>query len=209
MRIKKKKWTEPYLNENAEKILLSPVFSFEIDQAKTNVLEIGSGKGGFILGMGNRYPDYAFYGIERNADVIAMALKKVISEEQNRNIFLMRADFGEAKQSIEPNSFDYIFISHPDPWPKKRHSKRRLLSLTFLADYFRILKPGGLLFFKTDNADLFVDSIESIQAFGNFTLVSRDEDYQNKEEFDVLTEYEEKFRSLGTKIKRLVLKKED
>jgi len=209
MRIKKKKWTRPYLEENQDKVVLTPVFTYEIDSRKTNILEIGTGKGSFIVNMAKRYPHFDFYGIEKNADVLALALRKVFELDESHNIFLMRADMGEAKETMKDEIFDYIFISHPDPWPKKKHGKRRLLHPNFLSAYFRILKPNGRLFFKTDDDALFEISLEYVKEFEKFGLISCERDYINRGEFDYQTEYETRFRSDGVKIKRLILQKEE
>ena len=209
MRIKKKKWARPYLEENQDRVLLDPEFSVELDKNSTNVLEIGTGKGSFIFTMAKRYPNMNFYGIEKNHDVLAIALKRINEDESIKNIMLMRSDMGETKESMENEMFDFIFISHPDPWPKKKHYKRRLLYTSFLEAYLRILKPSGKLFFKTDDDGLFQDSIENINNFGKFKVLNIDFDYANKEDFDVQTEYETRFRNEGIKIKRLILQKEN
>ena len=208
MRIKKKKWARPYLEDNMDQVDLNPKFSVAIVKSNTNVLEIGTGKGNFIFTLAKRYPEMRFFGIEKNSDVLALALKKINGDKSVSNIMLMRADMYEAKDTMEDEMFDFIFISHPDPWPKKKHRKRRLLFPSFLEAYYRILKDGGKLFFKTDDDNLFADSLENITEFSKFELTSVDYDYQNLEEFDVQTEYEMRFRNEGIKIKRLILKKE-
>ena len=108
--------------------------------------------------------------------------------------------------SINSGSVEGIFLNFSDPWPKKRHSKRRLTSEAFLSEYYRILKKGAKLIFKTDNYDLFTYSLEIISV-SSFKLVEANYSYDGKDDFDAMTEYEKSFREEGQPIYRLILEK--
>ena len=108
--------------------------------------------------------------------------------------------------TINSDSVEGIFLNFSDPWPKKRHSKRRLTSESFLNEYYRILKKGAKLIFKTDNYDLFTYSLEIVQT-SPFKLVEANYSYDGKDSFDATTEYEANFRSQNMPIYRLILEK--
>ena len=108
--------------------------------------------------------------------------------------------------SSKDESVEGIFLNFSDPWPKKRHAKRRLTSNSFLLEYYRILKKGAKLIFKTDNLDLFNYSLEVISE-SPFKLVDANRDYDGLDTFDATTEYERNFRELGQPIYRLILEK--
>ena len=103
-------------------------------------------------------------------------------------------------------SVNTIFLNFSDPWPKKRHHKRRLTADSFLDKYFTILKDDGKIIFKTDNVDLFNDSKEVIET-SKFKDISIDENYDGKDSFDAQTEYELNFREQGISIHRMILVK--
>ena len=168
-------------------------------------LEIGSGKGQFLALMAVNNPDITFIGIERNVTCAGFTAKKLV-EREIKNAKLVHADAGVVLPAISDNSVEGLFLNFSDPWPKKRHAKRRLTSNSFLLEYYRILKSGGHLIFKTDNYDLFVYSLEVIKD-SPFKLIEADYNYDGKADFDALTEYEENFRNLGQPIYRLVLEK--
>ena len=108
-------------------------------------------------------------------------------------------------EHLPDHSIDTIYLNFSDPWPKKRHAKRRLTFKTFLDSYRRILKNNGQIIMKTDNLDLFDFSIESFKE-NNYDLEVIDYDYAFNDEVDVMTEYESYFRNLHTPIKRLIAK---
>ena len=107
---------------------------------------------------------------------------------------------------IKDSSIDGIFLNFSDPWPKKRHHKRRLTAINYLNNYYRVLKKGGRLVIKTDNPDLFSFTLENIEGL-QFKMISKTDNYQELDEFDTMTEYEQSFREEGTPIHRLVLEK--
>ena len=201
MRTKFKAWAEPYINEHPE--VMCP-FDKLNDQG-SYYLEIGSGKGQFLLDMALKYPKITFIGVERNVTCCGFTAKKLV-ENEIKNAKLVFADAGQITPSINSGSVDGIFLNFSDPWPKKRHSKRRLTSEAFLSEYYRILKKGAKLIFKTDNYDLFTYSLEIISV-SSFKLVEANYSYDGKDEFDAMTEYEKSFREEGQPIYRLILEK--
>ena len=202
MRTKYKAWTKPYLEEHAEvEITLDALKDIKEDI----YLEIGSGKGQFLLDMAMKFPKLFFIGIERNVTCAGFTCKKLV-ENEITNAKLIRDDAMMVMDSFIEKSVSVIFLNFSDPWPKKRHAKRRLTSNQFLDKYLRVLKDDGKIIFKTDNVDLFEFTKELIEE-SPFKLVSIDENYDGNEEFDAQTEYEKDFRSQGVPIHRLVLMK--
>ena len=201
MRTKFKAWAEPFINEHPEVMR-----SFEqLNELGSYYLEIGSGKGQFLLDMALKYPNLTFIGVERNITCAGFTAKKLV-ENEIKNAKLVHADAGQMTPSIKDASVEGIFLNFSDPWPKKRHTKRRLTSESFLNEYYRILKKGARLIFKTDNYDLFTYSLEVIGA-SKFKLVEANYSYDGKDEFDATTEYEKSFREEGQPIYRLILEK--
>ena len=202
MRTKYKPWALPYIQEHVE-----VMFSEEqlLGFTKPYYLEIGSGKGQFLVDMAKKYPDKFFIGLERNVTCCGFTAKKLVEEEiQNAKLMFINADI--LMDKIPDNSIEAIFLNFSDPWPKKRHHKRRLTADRYLANYYRVLKSGGRLIIKTDNVELFAFTLENLEN-SPFKLVSKTDDYQDYDEFDSMTEYEQSFREEGTPIHRIVLEK--
>ena len=202
MRTKFKPWTKPYIDEHPEVML-----NLEQIKALQNVfaLEIGSGKGKFLIDMANKFPKHEFIGVERNVTCAGITCKKLV-EEQVNNAKLIYENADIILDIIKDNSIENIFLNFSDPWPKKRHAKRRLTAPGFLKKYYRVLVPGGHLFIKTDNEDLYRYSLETL-AESPFVLEKSEEDYQDLVEFDTMTEYEINFRTSGKPIYRLEVRK--
>ena len=201
MRTKYKPWAKPFIEEHTE--VMCPFD--KLNDYIPYFLEIGSGKGQFLLEMAKKYPDITFIGVEMNITCAGFTAKKLVENEIN-NAKLINANATVIMPNIKDDSVEGIFLNFSDPWPKKRHAKRRLTSNSFLSEYFRILKSGGKLIFKTDNLDLFNYSLEVIKE-SSFKLVDANYDYDGKDNFDALTEYEKSFRELGQPIYRLILEK--
>ena len=202
MRTKFKAWTEPYIKEH-------PEVMFDIEQLlsfnKPFFLEIGSGKGQFLLDMAKKFPDKFFIGVERNVTCSGITCKKLV-ENEITNAKLMYIDAEVLMKEIKDDSIESIFLNFSDPWPKKRHHKRRLTAESYLNNYYRVLKRGGHLIIKTDNVDLFAFTLENIDN-SKFKIVSKTDNYQDYDEFDTMTEYEKSFREEGIPIHRIVLEK--
>ena len=164
-------------------------------------IEIGMGKGDFIIGMAKLYPNINFIGIEMYDSVIVKAVKKLEDEKIN-NVKLIRMD-ARLIEDVFYKEIDLIYLNFSDPWPKNRCAKRRLTHERFLNRYENIFKNKKIIYMKTDNIDLFAFSIESLSDFGyklkNVSLDLHNSDFEN----NVMTEYEKKFSSKGVKINRL------
>ena len=166
-------------------------------------IEIGMGKGRFITRLAIQNPEINYIGIEKYSSVLVRALEKV-EEETPANLRLIRMDAEEIEEIFAPGEVDRIYLNFSDPWPKDRHAKRRLTSGAFLKRYEQILKTDGLLEFKTDNWMLFDFSLESVRESGWKLLeYTYDLHHSPMAEGNVMTEYEEKFSSMGNPICKL------
>ncbi len=171
-------------------------------------IEIGMGKGNFIIGMAKKFPNINFIGIEMYDSVLVRAVQKLDElEEPLQNLKLIQMDAIEIDEVFK-NEVSLIYLNFSDPWPKKRHTKRRLTSKEFLQRYDGIFKNENIIFQKTDNNDLFEFSMESLQDYGYILKnVTRDLHSESFED-NVQTEYEEKFSKNDVKINRLEAYKE-
>ena len=167
-------------------------------------IEVGMGKGKFIMDLACAHPDVNYLGIERYSSVLLRALQKR-SQLELSNIYFLCIDAKEMADYFAPGEISRIYLNFSDPWPKDRHAKRRLTSPVFMEVYGRILKPDGVLEFKTDNRGLFEYSLESIPAAGWDILASTfDLHHSEMAEGNVMTEYETKFASEGKRICKLI-----
>ena len=167
-------------------------------------IEVGMGKGQFIIEMAKRNPEINYIGIEKYSSVLVRAVEKLEDFEQN-NLRLIRMDAENIEEVFDKDEVDRIYLNFSDPWPKDRHAKRRLTSTRFLERYNNILTPEGRVMFKTDNKDLFDFSLEQVEEAG-WILENHTYDLHHSEynEGNVMTEYEEKFSAKGNPIRRLV-----
>lgn len=172
-------------------------------------LEIGMGKGRFLMNMAKEHPLVNFVGIERYSSVLLRALEKYDTEEYKelQNIRFLCMDATEIEDVFNQGEIRKIYLNFSDPWPKARHARRRLTSGTFLDRYAKILPPGGNLEFKTDNTELFRFSLEEIREKEGWRLDKYTYDLHRNDEMNqgnIMTEYEEKFSSLGNPINKLI-----
>ncbi len=208
MRMRKKKHGAERI-EACSHLLITPDEAFKADpesafgEVRPLHLEIGCGKGNFAVGMAAQHPEVNFIAMEKIADVACLALEKAERAKGERPDNL-RFIIGDAKNLVEyfpEHSIDCIYLNFSDPWPKAGHAKRRLTYHTFLEIYKTLLKEGGLLRLKTDNEGLFDFSIEEFEAFGlKFEFVTRDLHNSEKNEGNVMTEYEKNFSDKGQPI---------
>ena len=167
-------------------------------------VEIGCGKGAFLMTLAARHPEINFLGVERMSTVLLRAIEKRETAEDLPNLYFLRFDAENITDVFAPGEVDRIYLNFSDPWPKDRHHKRRLTDREFLARYEKILAPGGKVEFKTDNAALFDFSLEELAARGWKLLAeTRDLHKSPMNEGNVMTEYEERFSLLGNKILKL------
>lgn len=204
MRTKFKPWAVSYLKEHQE-IILDDIEKHQNFFAKEIYIEIGSGKGDFILGMSRLYPDINFIAIEKVESVAGVMAKKIVDNDI-KNVLIYPGDIVNLFSSLKDKNIGKIFLNFSDPWPKKKHAKRRLTFIKFLNEYYRLLKDDGELIFKSDNDGLYEFSLEEIK-LSKFNLIDYTFDYIFDDRCDAMSEYEKKFREKGQKIHRFVLKK--
>ena len=175
-------------------------------------IEVGMGKGRFIMDMARLHPDRNFVGIEMYDSVLLRALQKreelEAAGEEFSNLVFIRVDARLLPEIFEKDEVDGIYLNFSDPWPKARHAKRRLTSREFLARYEKILKKEGTVEFKTDNRGLFEFSLEEVRD-SDWNLEVCTFDLHHDEELvkgNVMTEYEEKFSSMGNPICKMVIR---
>ena len=154
-------------------------------------IEIGMGKGKFIIENAKVYKDINFIGIERFDSIVAKALPKI--EEGINNLLIIRMNALEIDE-VFFNEVDRIYLNFSDPWPKVRHHSRRLTSNIFLDKYDRIFKGSNEIYLRTDNTDLFTYSIETLSN-KNYRLNDVTFDLHKENENLITTEYEDKFTS--------------
>ena len=167
-------------------------------------IEIGMGKGQFIMKLAKEHPDINYIGIERYSSVLLRALQKM-EIEPLPNIRFLCMDASIITEVFDKEEVAKIYLNFSDPWPKERHAKRRLTSRQFFERYDKILAGNGVVEFKTDNDDLFAFSMEEVAEAG-WTLDAHTFDLHHDpvlNEGNVMTEYEEKFSSLGHPIHKL------
>lgn len=171
-------------------------------------LEIGMGKGQFITTLARLNPTINYIGIERYESVIIRALQKM-EENAPENLHFLCMDAIQICEVFAQGEIGRIYLNFSDPWPKERHAKRRLTSRNFLKLYEQILTPSGQIEFKTDNHGLFTFSLEEIPSAGwtldAYTLNLHQDSVLIKG--NIMTEYEEKFSSMGNPIYKLTASK--
>lgn len=166
-------------------------------------IEIGSGKGKFITTLAEQNKNINYIAFEKYLPILGKLIRK-IPEEGMPNLAVINADAENLLEYFEDGELDRIYLNFSDPWPKKRHAKRRLTSAKFLEIYKKVLTDDGIIIFKTDNRDFFDFSIEQFELAG-YILRDVTYDLHNSPlaEGNITTEYEEKFISQGLPIYRL------
>lgn len=184
----KGKWKEVFGNDN-------PVH-----------IEIGMGKGRFMMDLAARNPHINYIGIEKYSTVLLRAIQKM-EETPLGNLKFIRMDAEDICEVFDKEEIDKIYLNFSDPWPKDRHAKRRLPSRQFLARYNEILVKDGRIEFKTDNTDLFDFALEEVEPAGwKIEAMTRDLHHDEKLfEGNIMTEYEEKFSSMGNPIYKYII----
>lgn len=169
-------------------------------------MEIGMGKGRFIMDLASLHPDINYIGVERYDSVLYRALQKM-EERPLPNLRFLCINAEILPEIFEPGELDQIYLNFSDPWPKDRHARRRLTSREFLACYDKVLKKDGRIEFKTDNRPLFDFSLEEVKEAGwnldGFTFDLHHDDIMNQN--NIMTEYEEKFSAIGNPICKMII----
>jgi len=208
MRQRKIKNLEEKLDSYQELLVRDPIgqkgkWSELFAESRPLYLEIGCGRGGFITGMAKLRPERNYLGVEGLRSVALRALQNV-SSQGCPNIRIAAQYINDPGEWFSDNEISGLYLNFSDPWPKDRHSKRRLTSAGYMDQYKRILKPGSSIEIKTDNENLFVFSLESIKSAG-FEILEMTEDLHSSDISArlVMTEYEAKFAQEGRKIRYL------
>lgn len=209
MRTRFKPWASDLMKAHPEILLPNP----EQQKGKWQELfgnnnplhiEAGMGKGRFIIGMAKQNPKINYIGIELFDSVIVSALESILEEEGGiPNLRLLRVNAKDLTDFFEKGEVDRLYLNFSDPWPKKRHAKRRLTHDTFLKLYESVLPENGEVHFKTDNRGLFEYSLTSVSEYGMLLKYVSLDLHAGEPEWNIMTEYEEKFSKKGQPIYRL------
>jgi len=206
MRLRNKPWAKDKINEYPQYVVPNPEkvkghWNERFGNNHPLHIEVGTGKGQFIVGMAKKNPEINYIGIELQESVIVSALDRLI-EAKLPNLKLLNINANDLENYFDKNEVSRIYLNFSDPWPKKRHEKRRLTYQSFLKIYENILIDGGEIHFKTDNRGLFEYSLVSFSHYGlilNFVSLDL---HHSEFEGNIMTEYEEKFSKKGNPIYR-------
>lgn len=181
----------------------------EKNKDKKIYLEIGMGKGEFITKLSELDKDNIYIGVELSPPILAIAVKKLKKYEEDNNIkldnlYFMSFDAIELSNIFDKNQIERVYLNFSDPWPKKKHAKRRLTNAKFLDEYKKVLKENGQIEFKTDNRGLFEYSIISMQNYGLKFIDIYLDLHKSTDVFNIETEYEKKFSPFGPIYKIIV-----
>lgn len=210
MRMRKLPWAEDYIKEASivlqDKGAHKGIWKKQLQCTRLHV-EIGAGKGDYWIGMGKKYPNEGWVGIEKDINVAALSVRKYNEAQlQQSNMCFIEGDAVELEQWFAPQEIDVLHLNFSDPWPKKRAHKKRLSHYSFIQQYKNIVSKQGEIQMKTDNASLFEFSILQFQEAGWY-LHEICVDYRRDDHpEDVITEYEARFLSLNQPIYRAVWK---
>ncbi len=212
MRARYKPWAAELIEAHPEIVIPNPEtlkgkWQKEFGNDHPIHIEAGSGKGRFITGMAQANPDINYIGIELFESVIVTALQGALEPEGGiPNLRLLQVNAQELETFFEASEIGRVYLNFSDPWPKTRHAKRRLTHENFLKLYERVLPEGGEIHFKTDNRGLFEYSLTSISEYGMLLKDVSLDLHANEPEWNIMTEYEEKFLKKGQPIYRLEAK---
>ncbi len=210
MRMRKKKNLVPRMEACAkwqvkEPKLLRGAWRSLMPEAKELRVELGCGKGRFTCQTAAAEPDVLFVAVERVPDAMVIAMER--SRDMGlSNVFFIDGDAANLAELFAPDEVSRIYINFCDPWPTKRHAKRRLTHRDLLRVYREVLPEGGEIHFKTDNFNLFTFSVLEFPGAG-YSLREVSYDLHEHGVQGIMTDYEEKFHSMGTKINRCVAAK--
>ncbi len=200
--------SHPLVIDNAARYRGTWADTFEHPENPLHI-EIGMGKGKFILTMAKENPNINYIGIERYSSVLLRALEQLDNNNEYQeltNIRFICMDAAELPEVFSVGEVGKIYLNFSDPWPKARHAKRRLTSHQYFERYEKILAFDGVVEFKTDNRALFDFSLEEVEIAG-WVLLAKTYDLHNDPTLNrgnVMTEYEEKFSSMGNPIHKLI-----
>ncbi|KOA94564.1 tRNA (guanosine(46)-N7)-methyltransferase TrmB [Clostridium botulinum] len=212
MRLRKKWWARPELDESPffksldEARELKGNWKNEFKNDNEIYLELGCGRGGFAVQLAKKFSDNNLISIDLKDEVLVYTLRNIVNAELT-NVRVIAMNIGMISEIFDENEISRIYINFCNPWPKDRHNKRRLTHTRFLTEYKKFIKPGTEVHFKTDDLDLFNDSLVYFEESG-FDVLCKTYDLHNSEyvEGNLMTEYESKFKERGIKSKFLIAK---
>lgn len=207
MRLRNKPWALDKILQHPEIVVNEPNewkgrWSERFNNNHPIHIEVGMGKGQFIVEMAKQNPQINYIGIELQTSVIVVALDKAI-EASLPNLQLLHVNGGDLTDYFAEGEVDILYLNFSDPWPKKKHEKRRLTYQSFLKTFETILVKNGELHFKTDNRGLFEYSLSSFSTYGLLLKQVWLDLHQSNMENNVMTEYEQKFSAKGHPIYRV------
>ncbi|QVK02935.1 tRNA (guanosine(46)-N7)-methyltransferase TrmB [Mycoplasma mycoides] len=218
MRLRKKNWTDDFLNQHSFYLINYDNKKIDLKQIFLNnnptCLEIGCGKGQFITTLALKNLNTNYIGMEKSSTITGVALKKSLKEFENQlkemsNLKYFNNFAEDLSQMFSSDSFNKIYLNFSDPWPKARHYKKRLTYVKFLDIYSDILIKNGYLEFKTDNDSLYNFTIEQLNLTNKWEVVLNTTDLYNNTELlkdNIPTEYETKFHLANKNIYKIVIK---
>lgn len=201
MRLRHVKNAFEYLANDTKYFVLNPKdyhgkWALEVFKNNNPIhIEIGCGKGQFMMGLAKHFPDINFIAIEKYDSVLVRCLEKV-SQDDIPNLKLVLLDALMLKEVFDKGEVEEIYLNFSDPWPKTRHAKRRLTSYIYLDIYRNILASDGAIIQKTDNRSLFESSLESLSQ-NDWYLTNISLDLHKTDLFNITTEYEDKWSPKG------------
>ncbi len=172
-------------------------------------LEIGTGKGKFLLQLAAENPNFNYIGLEKYSSVLLRGVEEQ-DQLQLPNLYFVRGEAELLTEYFGEGEIDRIYLNFSDPWPKERNAKRRLPSHQFLQRYDEILVQGGTIEFKTDNRDLFDFGLAEAP-LGGFRVVQCTYDLHHDpvmNQGNIMTEYEERFSKKGNPICKFILERD-
>jgi tRNA (guanine-N7-)-methyltransferase len=213
MRFRNKPWAKDYIAENAYYCIPNPEehigkWAALFGNSNPIHIEVGTGKGTFITEMAKANPEINYIGIELFESVIVKALERAV-EADIPNVKLLNVDAKKLTEIFDKGEVNQVYLNFSDPWPKGRHEKRRLTYKDFLDLYKTILVEQGEIHFKTDNRGLFEYSLMSFSSYGLLLKYVSLDLHNSDLDGNIMTEYEEKFSSIGQPIYRCEVKYQD
>ncbi|MBS4175975.1 tRNA (guanosine(46)-N7)-methyltransferase TrmB [Lederbergia citrea] len=210
MRLRHKPWAKEKIEEHPQYVIPNPEYYHgrwnELFENNNPVhIEVGTGKGRFVTEMARANPDVNYIGIELQESVIVSALDRLIEAELS-NVKLLHTNGEDLRTFFAKGDVDRVYLNFSDPWPKKRHEKRRLTFESFLKLYEDVLVDEGEIHFKTDNRGLFEYSLGSFSRYGMLLQYVSLDLHNSEFAGNIMTEYEEKFSAKGQPIYRCEVK---
>ncbi|KOF55585.1 tRNA (guanine-N7)-methyltransferase [Clostridium sp. DMHC 10] len=209
MRLRKKRWARPEMEESPLCITNPSEYKGRWKEVFKNnndvYLELGCGRGEFVSKIAARNPDKNFIAIDLKDEVLVLALRKVV-ESEITNAIIVPLQIAFINDVFDKGEISRVYINFCNPWPKDRHKKRRLTHTKFLTKYKEFLRESSEIWFKTDDDELFTESLDYFSECGfEIKYITYD---LHKSDFkgNIETEYEKKFSSQGIKIKFLIAK---